>query len=237
MYRNLLLYVILFSLFAQSCSTDDEVAVISETEQATQDDTAIVNYLAKYYFQANTGKVKAFDSTITTDDNYTPLSQIAVKLPSGVWYAQNPEVTANGVSVSSSYDKKLLMNYDMYIFISSKNDDGTISYGSPNSPYISTLTSGTAKWDNNFYLHTLSATEVTNGVTESYYEMPGLQEGLKYFKTTERTVSDIPIFQGVIVVPSRLVYGRNSNYLGFNSTTTYVANPCVIFNFEILNQQ
>ena len=60
--------------------------------------------------------------------------------------------------------------------------------------------------------------------------MKGLQEGLKYFKSTE--VSDDANYnmQGVIIVPSRAAFARDAHF-AYSSYT--FKDRCFVFSFQI----
>ena len=68
-----------------------------------------------------------------------------------------------------------------------------------------------------------------------HLELKNFVEGLKHFKTTERSVNDLYNFQGVIILPSRLAYARNKYYISGTGLSEYSGNRdrSFIFNFEL----
>ena len=81
--------------------------------------------------------------------------------------------------------------------------------------------------------------EVKNGVTRANRELKYFTEGLKHFKSTNKSTSDLYNFQGVIILPSRSAYARNRYYL--NSTNglsdlTY-RDVSFIYNFELVKTE
>lgn len=231
-------------LLFTNCNNSDDTTEITIGEQNALDDEADILFLREYYFQPGTGKITKFvndDDSSTTDDafddDYTPLYDIATKLSSGVWYAKNPEVTNLPISPVTNIDtQKLLLSFSMSYYTPYRNDDNTADYGTLSSyPNVSTtiigntLSLGIAQWNNTFYQRTLTDTDETKGYTESYYEMEGFQEAIKLFNGTGRGLADTPIFNGVIVIPSRQNFARDNNAYGFYNNT-------VVINFELLNK-
>ena len=78
--------------------------------------------------------------------------------------------------------------------------------------------------------------EIKNGVKREHLELKNFIEGLKHFKTTNRSTNDLYNFQGVIILPSRLAYGRNKVYssgVGISDQLSAYRDISYIFNFEL----
>ena len=65
------------------------------------------------------------------------------------------------------------------------------------------------------------------------FVIEGFVEGLKEFSATETSGVDLYNFQGVILVPSRLAYGRDFVYLGGNLDVNTYRDNSFVFNFEL----
>ncbi len=215
---------VLISLF--SCNKDDDgVTEISIEEQNTQDDGSIQTFLQEYYFD-DLGRIKAFDEEDASDDEETPLIDMAQALNDGVYYVINPDVEASGAAITNVDTQKLLMHYDFKTFYSSRNED-SYEVSSLGSAFNTINTTGLPTWNVAFYRKDL---DEDSNYDESYYEMPGFKEAITHFHATDRSLEDPYIFQGVIIVPSRANYARNANYYG-------LYNQIAVISFEVYQVQ
>ncbi len=210
-----------------SCGSDDDdgVTQISLEEQNTQDDGAIITFLKSYYFD-ELGRVTEFDADDDSDDNETPLHDIAIPLESGVWYVKNDAVIASGPAVTNEDTQTILLNYNFQVF-SSINNEGEYNYGSLVSYASTTSTTGLPSWDIPFFRKDL---DEDSTYEESYYEMEGFQEAIKFFNSTEKALDELYTFQGAIIVPSRMNYARDANYY-------QMYNGIAVINFELYQVQ
>ena len=212
-----------FMLAFTSCKSDDDSNdLLPQEEQNQVDDAAIQLFLQQHYFNA-VGKVVKFSDTNSNDDNETPLSEIAVQGSNGYWYAKKPGYMAEGRAVNDPNNDSILLQYEIKSFYGRKTND-SIYYTEP-SNFSSTInTTGLPVWDPAFYHY-----EETETQRSEWYEMEGIQEGLKHFNSTGRNATDLPAvdFQGLIIVPSRLVFERDQNGFGFSSDAS------VFLNFEL----
>ncbi|WP_295810860.1 hypothetical protein [uncultured Apibacter sp.] len=207
-------------LFLVSCSSDDNnTSSLSIEEQNTADDTAIINFLNSYYFD-DLGKVTKFSDAVTPQDK-EPLSKNAKKSSLGYWIVTNPNAD-KGINDSLTADGKnnILIHYSLKYFIASEGGNG---YSTLYTSSSSIDNSGIAQEDPFFYKKPKNDTIKS----ENYYVIKGIVDGLKDFKPTNKSINDLyNVLQGVIIVPSRLAYGREENY-------TNSKNATFILNFEL----
>lgn len=214
-------------IFLFSCSPDNNnISTISQTERDQRDDAAIQKMLHEYYFTSN-GKIapcnnlncdgiiqKSLDSYVEKNDSL------------GIYWVVNTNVVQSG-DKPSSLDSDVVLQYDSFTFVTTSSGNyGTLL------PSLSTINgAGIPEQNPTFWKTTLSALEIANGIQESFYEMEGVQIALQDFASTSRGAnpsSPVVQFQGVIVVPSRMAFGRNANGNSFASDTSFV------LNFELL---
>ncbi len=234
--KKILLGIALSVVALQSCKKDDDevdtTEVLTVDEQNTYDDAAAIDFLKKNYFNSK-GVITAFDSSIDTDDNEKKLSDYDYKtLPSGVIYIIRPEADTQpnpGKEIGAT-DVINFFNVTKS-YISAKVDENIV-FTSESTFYNSTL-SGDVVVDPSYYYvksSVLKSYNDTNSTTygRNFYEIEGLQEGLKYFKAFDQENSADYNMQGIIIVPSRAAFARDSNFYG----TSY-NNRSFVFNFQI----
>lgn len=216
-----------------SCRKDDntDTTTIKEpeniTEQNSNDDKAIAKYMDEHYLDAQ-GKVQAFSSTTTADDNYTKLSAMNPKtLSSGVIVIVREGAQPDpGTAIGETDVIRLMHKTSTFL---STTESGSVIYASE-IPFQSTVeTTGVPQVDPPFY-YTSPATITASGKTHAYYEIEGFQEGLKYFKSFSKPDSDNYNMQGVIIVPSRAAFARDEHY-PYSSMSW--RNRNFVFNFQV----
>lgn len=231
--KKIFLFLAVSSLVITSCRSDDSSNTDTSLEtQNSYDDQAAQKFLNDNYFDAR-GNVVAFDSSITTDDNEVPLAKLnPVKLPSGVIYISRYTPT-NGKAINATDKIRWMVKSTSYV--GTKSSDGTILFDS-GQLFRNTITStGTPEVDPAYFYVKTSVlnkynTDNSTNVTRSFYEMEGLQEGLKYFQSCEIPDSDNYNLQGVIIVPSRAAYARDLHYPFASIAFT---NRSFVFNFQV----
>ena len=227
--------ILLIGLTFSSCRSNDDDNDLPQDEQNQVDDDAIAEFLDDHYFDPERGLIKKFDSEDASDDNYPTLKSLGVKLPSGVWIVKRPEVEAEGPSIADNLSDSILISFNSTRFKASYEDliPGQKPYEKYTGLFFNTIYStGTASWDPIFYYYNIGES-VNSNIDLSYYVMEGFVEGLKHFKSTQTNGADIYNFQGAIIVPSRVAYGRDFVYLnGILDNMTYRDNS-FIFNFEL----
>ncbi|MCD9853624.1 hypothetical protein LUD75_02855 [Epilithonimonas sp. JDS] len=234
--KKILLGIALSVVVLQGCKKDDDDDVVDETvvltvdEQNAYDDAAAIEYMETHYFDTK-GNVVAFDSTITTDDNFPKLSSYnPVKLPSGVIYILRPGTAQPdpGTAVNPTDVINIMQVTKMYV--SAKVND-KIVFGSEGT-FANTVSGDgiPVKDPGYFYVKksVLDKFNKDNNTTfdRSFFEIEGLQEGLKYFKAFNLDDSADYNMQGVIIVPSRAGFARDTNYYS-------LINRSFVFNFQL----
>lgn len=231
--KKSLLILAAAAITLSSCRKDDAPAVttIKEpeniTEQNSNDDKAIAKYLDEHYLDAQ-GKIQAFSSSTTADDNYTKLSAMNPKtLSSGVIVIVREGAQPNpGTAIGATDIIRLMHKTTTFL---STTENGSVIYASE-IPFQSTVEStGVPQVDPAFYF-TSTATATADGKTKSYYEIEGFQEGLKYFNSFDKADSENYNMQGVIIVPSRAAFARDEHY-PYSSMSW--RNRSFVFNFQV----
>lgn len=239
--KKIFLYILAGSLCFTACKKDDDdVATFTEPDDiATRnsyDEQAIQKFMDDNYLDTQ-GNIRAFSSTDATDDNYKKLSELnPVKLPSGVIYIiRDGAQPSPGKTIESDSQIKTMMKASYYL---ATPTDGNVSF---NSLYTGSILntindSGSPTIDPSFYYiknSVLTAATTDVAKQRSYYEIEGLQEGLKYFKSYNDIPDGSPYnLQGVIIVPSKAAFARD---LHFNYVGATLQNRCFVFNFQIYN--
>lgn len=243
MIKKFFVTLITCSIFLVSCNNDDDSSVNKETkipieERDALDDEAITQFLNDFYFNPTTGRLTKFDTIKGNDDDaYPALKTIAKQDDLGIWYAENPNHIGTGESIVSNDSTSIYLSYITSYFVATNSTDYTRKYGDigtyKNITSINTG-DGSALQDPDFYYFIPTATEIKNGVKRENLELKNFVEGLKHFKTTDRAITDLYNFQGVIILPSRLAFARNKYYTG-SSLTDYSSyrDASFIFNFEL----
>lgn len=230
--KKIFLFLAITSLAVTSCRKDDETTTAEEVSIETQnayDDEAAQKFLKDNYFDSK-GNIVAFNSSITTDDNETPLANLnPVKLPSGIIYISR--YTPNNGKTIGATDKIRIM-HNTYIYNAVKGTDNVVKYENKVA-FRNTITgTGNPESDPIYYYITPTVLEKYNTdnkttKTRSFFEIEGLQEGLKYFKSCEIPDSENYNLQGVIIVPSRAAYARDEHFINTYKDRSFV------FNFQI----
>ncbi|MBO6212291.1 hypothetical protein [Algoriella sp.] len=244
MIKKFFVTLIACSAFLVSCNNDDDnVDNMPIESRNSLDDKAIEQFLNDYYFSPKNGKLTKFDDKDDSDNNYPSLKTLAKYDPAGYWYAQNPNHVGTGETITSNDSTKVYLSYEMTTFkstddLSGENNSSKKYYGSMdigNNGATFNTADGSALADPNFYYFMPTETEAKNGVTRVNRELKYFTEGLKHFKTTDRAISDLYNFQGVIILPSRSAYARNKYYVSSTyglSDLTY-RDVSFIFNIEL----
>lgn len=229
------LLILAFGFLFTACKSDDDG--FNEPNQEDQnriDDEVIEIYLKEHYFDPERGKIKQFSTTDSLDDNYPTLFSQAQKLPSGVWIVKRADYIAEGAQVSNNKTDSILISYEQKIFTADYTDTTeTIRPYKALQTVYSTLESGTPKWDPSFYYVNLANLNLNDNVKEEHFVVEGFVEGLKHFKATNSNGIDLYDFQGAIVVPSRMAFGRDFAFVGNTLDFTTFRNKTFVFNFEL----
>jgi len=239
--KKIFLYILAGSLCFSACKKDDdEVATFVEPDDIairnSYDDQAIQKFMDENYLDVQ-GNIKTFSATDTADDNYKKLSQLAPKtLPSGVIYiVRDGAQPATGVTIdpfatdpNAKTQIRTMMRGTGYI---ATNTDGNVAFSSIGNIMNTINGDGSPVTDPLFY-YVKNKTMTDAGKERSYYEIEGLQEGLKYFKGFQNMNDGDPYnLQGVIIVPSRAAFARDAHFP--YSSTYSLKNTSFVFNFQI----
>ncbi|SIQ68995.1 hypothetical protein SAMN05880574_12115 [Chryseobacterium sp. RU37D] len=244
--KKIFLYILAGSLCFTACKKDgDDVAAFTEPEDiATRnsyDEQAIQKFMDENYLDTQ-GNIKAFSTTDTADDNYKKLSQLnPVKLPSGVIYIKRDGAQPNPGKPITDDGKTQIRTMIRANYYLATDTDGNVAFGSAyTGSLLNTIDGlGSPLTDPMFYYVRNSVLNNPNNSDvakkRSYYEIEGLQEGLKYFTGYDNKPDGDPYnLQGVIIVPSKVAFARDPHY---NYNGYSLQNRCFVFNFEIYNAQ
>ncbi|WP_415325813.1 hypothetical protein [Chryseobacterium sp. MMS23-Vi53] len=236
--KKIFLYILAGSLCFSACKKDDDVATFTEPEDInvrnSYDDQAIQKYMDANYLDVQ-GNIKAFSSTDTTDDHYKKLSELnPVKLPSGVIYIKRDGAQpTTGVTIEANA-KTQIRTMMRANYMLATDTDGNVSFASSGVLLNTINGSGSPTTDPSFYYvknSVLTSASTDAAKQRSYYEIEGLQEGLTYFQGfADHNDGDAYNLQGVIIVPSRAAFARDTHY---NYTGYSLQNNCFVFNFQI----
>lgn len=235
--KKIFLYILAGSLCFSACKKDDEVETFIEPDDIsvrnTLDEQAIQKFMDNNYLDTQ-GNIKAFSSTDATDDNYKKLSELSpVKLPSGVIYIKREGAQPNsGVAINTdpnSATASLIKTMMRATYYRATDTDGNVALTSGGALLNTIDLEASPVTDPKFYYAKKSI--VTDAKPRSYYEIEGLQEGLKYFIGFQNLPNEtLPNLQGVIIVPSKAAYARDTNYYNLQNAT-------FVFNFQIYHTE
>lgn len=245
--KKIFLYILAGSLCFSACKKDDDDAVATFVEpddigvRNSYDDQAILKFMDENYLDTQ-GNIKAFSATDTADDNYKKLSQLnPVKLPSGVIYiVRDGAQPSTGVTIdpfatdpNAKTQIRTMMRATGYV---AANTNDNISFSTVGNIINTINGDGSPITDPLFYYVKESVLDTPNisdaAKQRSYYEIEGLQEGLKYFKGFQNmSDGDAYNLQGVIIVPSRAAFARDAHFP--YSSTYSLKNTSFVFNFQI----
>ncbi|MDH1603814.1 hypothetical protein [Empedobacter sp. GD03739] len=243
MIKKFFVTLIACSAVLVGCNNDDDNGVNKETkipveERNALDDEAIQQYMEDFYFNPKNGKLTKFDTIKGNDDDaYPTLKSLAKQDNLGIWYAENPNHKGTGESIVSNDSTSIYLSSISTYFVATNSTDYKRKYGYLGQFYYSSINTGdgSATQDPTFYYYIPTETEAKNGVKREHVELKNFAEGLKHFKSTNRSTNDLYNFQGVIILPSRLAYARNKYYVQSTGLTEYSTyrDATIIFNFEL----
>ncbi|WP_120213607.1 hypothetical protein [Epilithonimonas arachidiradicis] len=235
--KKILLGIALSVVVLQGCKKDrdeEEVVVVPIADQNAYDDAAAIKFMESNYFN-DKGVITAFDDTTDTDNNYPKLSSYPHEtLPSGVIYIVRTGAQPDpGKAVADNDIITLFHSTNTYI---ATNTDGNINF-SNQATFANSTSTGNPIVDPAYYYVKKSVLEKYNKdnnttVGKEFFEIEGLKEGLKYFKSFDQDNSADYNLQGVIIVPSRAAYARDSSIYG-----TVYNDRSFVFNFQLYKTQ
>ena len=232
--KKTFLYLALASIALVSCK-DDEIEVIPEidiTTQNTYDDQAAQEFLKTHYFDSK-GNLKDFVATDTVNVKLADLVPAPVVLPSGVIYVFRPGAQPDPGTVIGDTDViRLMSRTTSYVATST---DGVVKFASASTFKDGIAGAGVPEVDPNYYYVKTSVLKKYNetyntSYTRSYYEIEGFQEALRKFKAYDISDESNYNLQGLIIVPSRAAFARDSHY---NFDNLSYRNRSFVFNFQV----
>lgn len=229
--KKIFLGIAIATLALNSCRKDEGVETVEEVSIETQnsyDDQAATAFLDTHYLDAK-GNIKPYVATDTVNVKLADLNP--VKLPSGVIYVMRPGAQPTDGTPIGQYDIiRLMSNTTTYV---ATNTDNKIAFSSPSGFKNTIAGSGLPEVDPAYYY--VKKSVLQNATSEiakqrSFYEIEGFQEALKKFQAFNIADESSYNLQGVIIVPSRAAFARDSHY---NYTGFSYRNRSFVFNFQV----
>lgn len=231
--KKIFLGIAIATLALNSCRKDDDVETIEEVSidtQNTYDDQAAQAFLETHYLDAK-GNIKDFVATDTVNVKLADLNPVT--LPSGVIYVMRPGAQPNDGTPIGQYDAiRLMSNTITYV---ATNNDNKVTFASAYGFKNTIAGTGLPEVDPAYYYvkkSVLEAATTDAAKQRSYYEIEGFQEALKKFMAFDIPDESSYNLQGVIIVPSRAAFARDSH---FNYTGISYRNRSFVFNFQVYN--
>ena len=228
--KKTFLFLALASIAITSCRKDEEEIVpdVSIETQNSYDDAAIQKFLQTHYLDAK-GNIKDFVETDTVNVKLADLSPVL--LPSGVIYVIKAGAQPTpGTIIGNTDIIRLMSNSTTYVATST---DGVTTLTS-GYPFRNTIAgSGIPEVDPAYYYVKQSVLDAATGDLEkqrSFYEIEGFQEAIRKFKAYDVPDEDNYNLQGVIIVPSRAAFARDSH---FNYNGIAFKDRTFVFNFQV----
>ena len=229
--KKTFLFLALASIAITSCRKDEVEDIVPEVNietQNTYDSQAAEQFLQTHYLDAK-GNIKDYVATDTVNVKLSSLSPIT--LPSGVIYVMRPTAQPDpGTAIGNSDIIRLMSNTTTYI---ATDTDGKVAF---TAPYVFTNTiggSGVPEVDPPYYNVKQSVLDkAKEGLPKqrSYYEIEGFKEALQKFKAFDIPDESNYSLQGVIIVPSRAAFARDSH---FDYSGIIFRNRSFVFNFQV----
>lgn len=222
--KKIALLFIAFATLTTACKKDETTTETVDIATQQQLDTdGIKNFLESNYVDSK-GRIKAFSSTDTSDDNYKKLSELnPVTLNSGVIYIMLPGAQPDpGKAIGATDIIHIMVEANAYI---AKSIEGkTILQGKQS--FRNTLAgSGVPDVDPSYY-YAKQDILTASGKGREYFEIKGFKEALQNFKAFNKADSEDYQMQGIIIVPSKAAFGREPNYYNAQDRT-------FVFNFQV----
>lgn len=229
--KKTILFLALASIAVVSCRKDDTVDTVEEVSIETQnsyDDQAAQQYLETHYLDAK-GNIKDFVATDTVNVKLADLNPVT--LPSGVIYVMREGAQPEPGETLGNYDLIRLMGRATN-YVATKTDN-VVSFTSGQTFRNTISGAGVPEVDPAYFY--VKKSVLDNATTDaakqrSYYEIEGFQEALKKFKAFNISDESNYNLQGVIIVPSRAAFARDSH---FNYSGISFKDRSFIFNFQI----
>lgn len=228
--KKTFLFLALASIAITSCrkTDDDIIPEVSIETQNSYDNQSAEKFLQTHYLDSK-GNLKDFVETDTVNVKLADLNPVT--LPSGVIYVVRPDAQpVPGTDIGSTDIIRLMSNTVTYL---ANDTDGKIGFTSPYVFKNSISGSGIPDVDPSYY--NVKQSVLDNATTElakqrSYYEIEGFKEALQIFKAFDIPDESNYNLQGVIIVPSRAAFARDTH---FNYSGISFKNRSFVFNFQV----
>lgn len=229
--KKTILFLALASIAFVSCRKDDNEDTVEEVSIETQnsyDDQAAQKFLETHYLDVK-GNIKQLSDTDTTNVKLADLAPVT--LPSGVIYIIREGAQPEPGDAIGTYDLIRFMGRAT-TYVATKTD-GVVSFASGQTFRNTISGAGVPEVDPAYFY--VKKSVLDNATTDaakqrSYYEIEGFQEALKKFKAYNIPDESNYNLQGVIIVPSRAAFARDSH---FNYSGISFKDRSFIFNFQI----
>ncbi|MCQ4034292.1 hypothetical protein [Kaistella montana] len=229
--KKTILFLALASIAVVSCRKDDTEDTVEEVSVETQnnyDDQAAKNFLETHYLDAK-GNIKELTATDAVNTKLADLNPVT--LPSGVIYIMRAGAQPEPGEAIGNYDLiRLMVRATNYV---ATKTDNVVSFSSAQTFKNTISGAGVPEVDPAyFYVKKSVLDNATTDATKqrSYYEIEGFQEALKKFKAYDIPDESNYNLQGVIIVPSRAAFARDSHY---NYSGISFKDRSFVFNFQI----
>lgn len=242
--KKTVLYLLIGSLTVlTSCKKDNEEEIAPEVSVETQklnDDKAAINFLNTHYLDAK-GKLQDYKDTDTVNVKLADMVPAPVTLPSGVIYIIKEGAQPDPGTAIGETDKIRIMNSSTSYLATEA--DGKVTYTSAYTFANNISGSGVPQSEDKdsspfptyFYYVPKSIIDAYNEkykttFDRTYWEIEGFREALQKFKAYDIPDESDYNLQGVIIVPSRAAFARDSHY---NYTGISYRNRSIVFNFQV----
>lgn len=228
--KKALVYFFATALLVTSCGEDYNPYGINEvnkiSDQNSNDDEAIADFLENNYMD-NQGKLQTY--TENTSSEFKKLSDMSpIKLPSGVVVIVRPGAQPEpGIAVGETDVLSIIQRSYSYLSTDDKSSVLTGAY-----PFVNTVDGSGVPDKDPLYYYADPKTLASSEKTREYFEIEGLREGLKHFKSFQKEDHELYNLQGVIIVPSRAAFSRDEHYR-YNGVSW--RNRTFVFNFQLYN--
>lgn len=246
--KKILLAFILLTVVLGACKDDDYYRFVYPTldteTQNRYDDIAIKDYLENTYITSR-GKITTAKTDANNDsiENRKLADLDPITLPSGVVIIKIPDAQPQPGTQVNADDYIKFQNIG-YVMRAVKNEDEDKITFATNVSFFNTIDgSGVALTDPMWYHVKNSVLEAAEKAAEedptdlnkaktkrSYYEIEGFQEAIQKFKSFDLQPEDPYNMQGIIIVPSRAAFAKDSHY---NYIGVSLNDMCFVLNFQL----
>lgn len=230
--KKVFLFLSLASIALNSCREEDQMDIVPEVSIETQnsyDTEAIQVFLETHYLDAK-GRLQDYKEGDTAHVKLASLNPVL--LPSGVVYIMRAGAQPTPGTTVGDTDIIRLMSTTMS-YVASKNED-KVAFRAAFTFRNTISDSGVPEVDPIYYRvkqEVLDKATAPQAKDRRFYEMEGFQEAIRKFKAYDIPDESNFNLQGVIIVPSRAAYARDSHADIANRLV--LRNRSFVFNFQL----